>query len=79
MLQESAKKANIAAEVISLERQSWGAGEPCGPPLPAQQPVKALDTLYRERLRVDANQDDCTGFHTSHREALQCAQAKKRD
>ena len=50
MLQEAAKKNSIPVEVVSLERQSWGAGEPCGPPLPAQVPSKALNTLYRERL-----------------------------
>ena len=49
MLQDAAKRANVSVKVISLERQSWGAGEPCGPPLPAQPPAKALNTLYRER------------------------------
>jgi energy-coupling factor transporter ATP-binding protein EcfA2 len=50
MLQEAAKKIHAAVTVISLERQSWGTGEPCEPPLPAQQPAKALNTLYGQRL-----------------------------
>ena len=50
MLEDAAKNAEIECRVVSLQRESWGTGEPAGPPLPAQHPKKALNTLSGERL-----------------------------
>ncbi|MCG7848466.1 MAG: AAA family ATPase [ANME-2 cluster archaeon] len=49
-LQNASEKQGVDNHVISLLRQSWGIGEPGGPPLPAQKPKTALNTLLNERL-----------------------------
>ena len=50
MLEDAAKKATLDSRVVSVQRESWGAGEPNDPPLPAQKPKKALNTLFDHRL-----------------------------
>lgn len=50
MLEEAAEKAGIERKVVSLQRESWGTGEPNEPPLPAQKPKKALNNLIDHRL-----------------------------
>ena len=49
-LENASEKHGINNQVVSLQRQSWGIGEPGDPPLPAQKPKKALNTLLNERL-----------------------------
>jgi len=49
-LENASKIRGVDNKVISLKRQSWGIGEPGDPPLPAQKPQKALNTLLNERL-----------------------------
>jgi energy-coupling factor transporter ATP-binding protein EcfA2 len=49
-LQNASEKQRIENKVVSLQRQSWGIGEPGDPPLPAQKPKQALNTLLNERL-----------------------------
>ena len=50
VLENASEKQGVDNRVVSLQRQSWGAGEPGDPPLPAQKPKKALNTLLNERL-----------------------------
>jgi len=50
MLEDAADKADIECRTISLQRESWGTGQPAGAPLPAQKPQKALNSLLNERL-----------------------------
>lgn len=50
MLEDTAEKAEVDCRVVSLQRESWGTGEPAGPPLPAQKPKTALNALSGERL-----------------------------
>jgi energy-coupling factor transporter ATP-binding protein EcfA2 len=50
MLEDAAEKATAPHRVISLHREPWGAGEPDGPPLPAQKPKKAINSLIDQRL-----------------------------
>lgn len=50
MIEDAAKKAVIGCRMISLQREPWGTGEPHDPPLPAQQPKTALNTLINQRL-----------------------------
>jgi hypothetical protein len=45
LLEEEASRRSIEPNVIGLERESWGAGEPIGPPLQAQKPKKAISSL----------------------------------
>ena len=45
LLEEEASKRSVDPNVIGLERESWGAGEPVGPPLQAQKPKKAINSL----------------------------------
>ncbi len=45
LLEDAAEKASLEPQVISLEREAWGCGEPGEPPLPAQKPVKAINTM----------------------------------
>jgi len=45
LLQTAADKESIKYHVISLEREAWGCGEPCEPPLPAQKPQNAINSL----------------------------------
>ena len=49
-LENASKIRGVDNKVITLKRQSWGIGEPGDPPLPAQKPQKALNTLLNERL-----------------------------
>jgi energy-coupling factor transporter ATP-binding protein EcfA2 len=51
MLEDAAEKAGVAIRVIALQKESWGSGEPGGPPLPAQKPKAALNALMNERLQ----------------------------
>ena len=50
MLEDAADKSGIGCRVVSLQRESWGTGEPNEPPLPAQKPKNALNTLIDQRL-----------------------------
>jgi hypothetical protein len=50
MLDAAAEAAGVLRRIISLRRESWGAGEPGEPPLPAQNPKKALNALSDQRL-----------------------------
>lgn len=50
MLEDAADKANIGLRIVSLQRESWGTGQPSGPPLPAQKPKTALNELSNARL-----------------------------
>jgi energy-coupling factor transporter ATP-binding protein EcfA2 len=49
-LENSSEKQGVDNQVVSLQRELWGTGEPGNPPLPAQKPKKALNTLLNERL-----------------------------
>ncbi|HUT86770.1 MAG TPA: hypothetical protein VMX15_01615 [Candidatus Heimdallarchaeota archaeon] len=49
-LENASEKRGVDSKVVSLQRQSWGTGEPGDPPLPAQKPKKALTTLLNKRL-----------------------------
>jgi hypothetical protein len=49
-LENSSEKQGVDNQVVSLQQESWGTGEPGNPPLPAQKPKKALNTLLNERL-----------------------------
>lgn len=40
----------IGCRVVSVQRESWGTGEPNELPLPAQKPKNALNTLINQRL-----------------------------
>lgn len=50
MLEGAAEKADVQFRVVSLQREAWGTGEPSGPPLPAQKPKAALNSLSGERF-----------------------------
>ncbi len=50
MLEDAAEKAAVKCRVVSVQRESWGTGEPNDPPLPAQKPKAALNTLIGQRL-----------------------------
>ena len=50
LVETAAEKAGVGCHIVSLQRQSWGAGEPGEPPLPSQKPAKALNSLLGERL-----------------------------
>ena len=50
MLEGAAEKANVTSRIASLQRESWGTGEPNEAPLPAQKPKGALNTLIGSRL-----------------------------
>jgi len=49
-LENASEEHGVDNQVVSLQRESWGTGEPGDPPLPAQKPKKALNTLLNERL-----------------------------
>ncbi len=49
-------------KVVAVARQPWGAGEPQGPPLPAQKPKTALNTLRNERLEAAKKRLEQEGF-----------------
>jgi energy-coupling factor transporter ATP-binding protein EcfA2 len=49
-LENAGRKHGVDSQVVSLQRQSWGTGDPSGPPLPTQKPKKALNTLLNERV-----------------------------
>jgi energy-coupling factor transporter ATP-binding protein EcfA2 len=50
MLEDAAEKAAVKCRVVSVQRESWGAGEPNEPPLPAQKPKAVLNSLIGQRL-----------------------------
>lgn len=50
MLDEIAKKTGVERRVISVQKEPWGMGEPNDPPLWAQKPKPALNTLIGARL-----------------------------
>lgn len=45
LLEEEASKRSVEPNVIGLEREPWGAGEPIDPPIQAQKPKKAINSL----------------------------------
>jgi len=45
LLEEEASNRKIEPNVIGIEREPWGAGEPISPPLQAQKPKKAINSL----------------------------------
>lgn len=50
MLEDAAQKAGVDVRVVAVQKESWGSGEPGGPPLPVQKPKAALNALMNERL-----------------------------
>lgn len=50
MIEDAAKKSAIQSRVVSVHSESWGTGEPNEPPLPAQKPKTALNSLIGQRL-----------------------------
>jgi hypothetical protein len=50
MLEDAAEKAAVKCRVVSVQRESWGTGEPNEPPLPTQKPKTALNSLIGQRL-----------------------------
>lgn len=50
LVQTAAEQTGVDCTVVSLQREEWGAGEPGEPPLPAQKPAQALNSLLGERL-----------------------------
>ena len=60
-LENASEKQGVDYRVVSLQRQSWGTGEPGDPPLPAQKPKKALNTLLNKRLTKVKNVYEETG------------------
>jgi hypothetical protein len=61
-------KPEHAAKVLAVVRQPWGAGEPQGPPMPAQKPNKALNTL-NDRLGVAKKRLEQEGYDAYYIEA----------
>ena len=50
MVQDYAKKVSIEPEIICIQEESWGTGEPGDTPLFAKKPDKALNQLINDRL-----------------------------
>ncbi|MFZ2070541.1 MAG: hypothetical protein WAV32_02840 [Halobacteriota archaeon] len=50
LLHEFAKKHSIDPQVVCLQCEPWGIGEPADTPLFAKRPDKALNTILYERL-----------------------------
>jgi energy-coupling factor transporter ATP-binding protein EcfA2 len=57
------------AKVLAVARQPWGAGEPQGPPMPAQKPKVALNTLLNNRLDAAKKRLDQEGYDAYYIEA----------
>lgn len=56
-------------KVVAVVRQPWGAGEPQGPPMPAQKPKTALNTLKNDRLDAAKKRLEQEGFDAYYIEA----------
>ncbi|MDP3111382.1 MAG: AAA family ATPase [Thermodesulfovibrionales bacterium] len=52
LLEEVAEKERIKSQVISLERENWGCGEPYDSPIDAQPTKKAINTLIDQVIRA---------------------------
>lgn len=50
LIEQLANKHNIGANVISLRKEVWGAGEPDETPINVKNPEKALNSLINDRL-----------------------------
>ncbi|MEX0703039.1 MAG: AAA family ATPase [Planctomycetales bacterium] len=50
LLEQASDKESVNCRIVSLHRETWGAGEPGDPPLPAQKPAKALNSLLDARI-----------------------------
>jgi hypothetical protein len=50
MLTDALEKHDSEPAMVSLEKQAWGTGEPCGVPIFSQKPKLALNTLIHDRL-----------------------------
>jgi len=50
LLEDAAEKAAIKCRLVSVQREAWGTGEPSEPPLPAQKPKAALNSLIEQWL-----------------------------
>lgn len=57
------------AKVLAVVRQPWGAGEPQGPPMPAQKPKAALNTLLTTRIEAARKRLEQEGFDAYYIEA----------
>ena len=57
LVEEAAKERGLDPKIIGLQREQWGIGEPVGPPLPAQKPKQAINSLLDrvERARKVLN------------------------
>ncbi|MCC6939657.1 MAG: AAA family ATPase [Flavobacteriales bacterium] len=62
-------KPEHEVKVLAVVRQPWGAGEPQGPPMPAQKPKKALNTLVNNRLDAAKKKLEQEGFDAYYIEA----------
>jgi len=70
-LESRSEKAKpiIEAKVLAVVKQPWGAGEPQGPPMPAQKPNKALNTLLNNRLDAAKKRLEQEGYDGYYIEA----------
>jgi hypothetical protein len=50
MIKDALDKYDLEPAIVSLERQDWGAGDPCGLPLFGHNTKKAINKLITERL-----------------------------
>ena len=58
MLEEMAGKNAVEVNVIGLQRETWGAGEPREAPLPAQKPKKAINSLINRVAEAKKTQNN---------------------
>lgn len=52
LLEEVADKNKVEVNVIGLQRETWGTGEPREAPLPAQKPKRAINSLLDKVARA---------------------------
>ena len=68
LLEGAAEKETIKPQVISLEREAWGCGEPCDSPIDTQPTKKAINTLIDQVIRASKVLND-SGKRAYEREA----------
>lgn len=68
LLEGAAEKETIKPQVISLEREAWGCGEPCDSPIDTQPTKKAINTLIDQVIRARKVLND-SGKRAYEREA----------
>ena len=76
MLHEAADSAAVDTKVVALQREEWGAGEPCEPPLEVLKPQSAISGLVDRVKRAQRSLQEKGKSEYENQATLACRETR---